>query len=153
MEEISYRRAEQSDIPEFVILRQRQLKEEGARQTCDLSGALADFFEKALQDESFVSWLAVCGGKIIATSGISFVQKPPYDQNITGKIGILSCMYTLPEYRRQGIAKRLLGLMVKEAEKYGCGDVQLTGSNMGVLLYENFGFRFNGNFMQYRIEG
>ena len=53
------------------------------------------------------------------------------------------------EYRRQGIARILLDKVVKEARDYGCGTVQITASDMGVLLYTDYGFRKNGNFMYY----
>ena len=50
-----------------------------------------------------------------------------------------------------GIARELLTRVVNEAKAYGCGCVQITASDMGVLLYTNFGFVKNGNFMQYAI--
>ena len=53
------------------------------------------------------------------------------------------------EYRRLGIARILLDKVVKEARDYGCGTVQITASDMGVLLYTDYGFRKNGNFMYY----
>lgn len=98
-----------------------------------------------------MSWLAVDGEKIVATSGMSFVEKPPYFSCPNGRIGLLSSMYTSDEYRRQGIAKALLTRVVEEAREYGCGCVQITASDMGVLLYTDFGFVKNGNFMQYKF--
>lgn len=59
--------------------------------------------------------------------------------------------FTDPLYRRRGIARELLARVVEEARKYGCGTVQITASDMGVLLYTDFGFVKNGNFMQFRI--
>lgn len=56
-----------------------------------------------------------------------------------------------PDYRRMGIAKELLSRVVKEARDFGCGTVQITASDMGVLLYTDFGFVKNGNFMQYKL--
>ena len=55
------------------------------------------------------------------------------------------------EYRRQGIARALLGRVVEEAKQYGCGAVQITASDAGTFLYADFGFRRNGNFMQYSL--
>ena len=91
------------------------------------------------------------GGRIVATSGMSFVEKPPYFSCPTGKIGLLSGMFTEPEYRRRGIARELLSRVVDAARAYGCGAVQVTASDAGVLLYGDFGFKKNGNFMQYRL--
>ena len=58
---------------------------------------------------------------------------------------------TEKNYRRMGIARELLTRVVNEAKAYGCSCVQITASDMGVLLYTNFGFVKNGNFMQYTI--
>ena len=82
---------------------------------------------------------------------MSFVEKPPYFGCPTGRIGLLSSMYTNPDYRRQGIARELLRRVVEEARAYGCGTVQITASDMGVLLYSDFGFVKNKNFMQYKL--
>ena len=82
---------------------------------------------------------------------MSFVEKPPYFGCPSGKIGLLSSMFTDPNYRRLGIARELLSLVVEEARAYGCDTVQITASDMGVLLYTNFGFVKNGNFMQYKL--
>ncbi|WP_081846513.1 GNAT family N-acetyltransferase [Butyrivibrio sp. AE3004] len=51
--------------------------------------------------------MAIDGDKIIGTSGMSFVEKPPYSGCPSGKMGLLSSMFTDPAYRRQGIAKEL----------------------------------------------
>ena len=83
---------------------------------------------------------------------MSFIEKPPYYSNPSGKIGLLSSMYTLKEYRRKGIAKQLLSRVVQEAKNYGCRVIQIGASDMGVLLYKNFGFFNNGKCMQYTIE-
>lgn len=149
MQEVAYRKLRKEDVGFFIKMRIHQLKEEGAQKTIDLEPYLAEYYEKHLTDGTFVSWLALQDRKIIATSGISFVEKPPYYSNPTGKIGLLSSMYTLKEYRRKGIAGTLLEKIVAEARSSGCGMIQITASDMGVLLYSNFGFQKNGNFMQY----
>ena len=102
-------------------------------------------------DGTFVSWLGVDEDKIVGTSGMSFVEKPPYFGCPKGKIGLLSSMFTSIDYRRQGIAKELLSRVVNEAKEYGCSSVQITASDMGVLLYTDFGFTKNSNFMQYQL--
>ena len=144
---ITYRRLEEKDLDTFIRMRIAQLREEGATEDLDLVPALRDYYRRHMADGTYVSWLAVDGEKIVGTSGMSFVEKPPYFGCPSGRIGLLSSMYTDPKYRRKGIAKELLSRVVEEARNYGCGCVQITASDMGVLLYTAFGFRKNGNFM------
>ncbi|MBR5180345.1 MAG: GNAT family N-acetyltransferase [Lachnospiraceae bacterium] len=148
---ISYGKLTEARLDIFIRLRIRQLREEGATEDIDLVPALQDYYRRHMADGTFVSWLALDGDRIVGTSGMSFVEKPPYFGCPSGKIGLLSSMFTDPEYRRKGIAKELLSRVVGEARAYGCGAVQITASDMGVLLYTDFGFVKNGNFMQYKL--
>jgi GNAT superfamily N-acetyltransferase len=148
---IQYRELTSEDLDTFIQMRINQLWEEGAKEDINLEPSLRDCYERHMADGTFVSWLALDGEKIVGTSGMSFVEKPPYYGCPSGRIGLLSSMFTDPHYRRRGIAKELLTRVVDEARAYGCGTVQITASDMGVLLYTDFGFVKNGNFMQYRL--
>ena len=149
--EIIYRRLTLNDLDIFIQMRINQLREEGAKEDIDLSPALRDYYQRHIADNTFISWIALDKDKIIGTSGMSIVEKPPYFGCPTGKIGLLSSMFTDKAYRRNGIAKTLLSKVVDEARKCGCGTVQITASDMGVLLYTDFGFTKNNNFMQYKL--
>ena len=138
---ITYRKLTPADLDTFISMRITQLREEGATEDIDLVPALKDFYNRHLADGTFISWLALDGKKIVGTSGMSFVEKPPYFSCPTGRLGLLSSMYTDPDYRRMGIAKELLNRVVCEAKEYGCGAVQITA----------YGFVHNGNFMQYKL--
>ena len=149
--DITYRKLEERDLDTFISMRITQLREDGATENIDLVPALKDFYHRHMADSTFVSWLALDGDKIIGTSGMSFVEKPPYFSCPTGRIGLLSSMFTDPGYRRMGLAKELLHRVVEEARAYGCGAVHITASDMGVKLYTAYGFVHNGNFMQYKL--
>ena len=148
---IAYQKLTKKELDTFIQMRIRQLREEGATEDIDLVPALQDYYNRHMSDGTFVSWLAMDGDRIVGTSGMSFVEKPPYFGCPSGKMGLLSSMFTDPEYRRRGIARELLSRVVGEARAYGCGTVQITASDMGVLLYTDFGFVKNGNFMQYKL--
>ena len=151
MNSVTYRRLTEENLAVFIEMRITQLREEGAKDDIDLRPALNDYYRRHLHDGTFVSWLALDGEKIVGTSGMSFVEKPPYFGCPSGKIGLLSSMYTDPGYRRRGIAKDLLTKVMDDARKYGCGAIQITASDMGVKLYTACGFVHNGNFMQYNL--
>ena len=149
--QIEYKRLTKKELDTFIEMRINQLREEGATEEIDLRPALKDYYLRHLADGTFVSYLAFDGEKIVGTSGMSFVEKPPYFACPSGKIGLLSSMFTNPDYRRKGIARELLSRVVKEAKDYGCKTVQITASDMGVKLYTDFGFVHNQNFMQYKL--
>ncbi len=77
---IQYRRLTENDLYTFIEIRIGQLCEEGAKEDFDLRPNLMDYYKRHMADGTFVSWLAVDadnGGKIIGTSGMYFVEKPP----------------------------------------------------------------------------
>jgi len=155
--DISYKKLITSELDVFIDMRITQLTEEYVSSgrtvptDVDLQSALKDYYNRHLADGTFVSWLAMDGNVIIGTSGMSFVEKPPYFGCPTGRLGLLSSMYTNPNYRRMGIANELLNRVIEEARAYGCGAVHITASDMGVKLYTAYGFKHNGNFMQYTL--
>ena len=145
---LEVRRAVGTDIPTLVETRVAQLCEEGASAVGDLRSALTEHYARHMADGSFVSWLALEGGRVVATSGLSIVEKPPYPGCPTGRIALVSGMFTLPAYRRRGVARDLLCRTVEEARAKGCGTVQITASSAGVPLYEGVGFVHNERFLQ-----
>ena len=155
--EIIYKKLTEKEIDRVIKLRIAQLTDEYTSEgktvpeNINLDKALKDFYTRNLAAGTYVSWLAFDGDKIVGTSGMSFTEKPPYFTCTTGKLGILSSMYTDPDYRRKGIATELLDRVVKEAKDHGCGTIYITASDMGVKLYESYGFKHNGNFMQYNF--
>lgn len=148
---IEYKRLTEKELDTFIDMRINQLREEGAKEEIDLMPALRNYYNRHMADGTFVSWLAFDGDVIIGTSGMSFVEKPPYFGCPSGRIGLLSSMFTNPNYRRKGIAKELLSRVINDAKEYGCGTIQITASDMGVKLYTDFGFVHNNNFMQYKL--
>ncbi len=149
--EITYQQLTEKELEAFIETRLRQLREEGAAADRDLTPNLRDYYHRHMADGTFAAWLAFDGEKLVGTGGISFVEKPPYYGCPSGKIGLLSSMFTDPAYRRRGIARELLQRLLAGAREYGCGVVQITASDMGVKLYSACGFAHNGNFMEYRL--
>ncbi len=155
--EIIYKRLSDIELEAFIDMRITQLTEEyvSSGKTVpdgvDLKSALFDHYHRHMADGTFVSWIAKDGDRIVGTSGMSFVEKPPYFSCPSGKLGLLSSMYTDPGYRRMGIARHLLDHVIGEAREYGCGSVHITASDEGVKLYTAYGFKHNGNFMMYDL--
>ncbi len=71
---------------------------------------------------------------------MSFYQVMPTYHNPSGKKAYIMNMYTAPEYRRQGIAFRMLDVLIEEARKKGISQIALEATEMGRPLYEKYGF-------------
>ena len=138
--EIVYKKLTAAELEAFIQMRIEQLREEGAKEDIDLAPALMDYYSRHMADGTFVSWLAFDGNKIIGTSGMSFVEKPPYFGCPSGRIGLLSSMFTNPNYRRKGIATKMLDLLVRDAKEHGITAISLEATAMGRPLYEKYGF-------------
>ena len=97
---ITFRKITVNDLEVFIKMRINQLREEGAKEDINLEAALKDYYLRHLSDGTFISWLALDNDRIIGTSGMSIVEKPPYFGCPSGKIGLLSksdcCQVCLP---------------------------------------------------------
>ena len=49
-------------------------------------------------------------------------------------------MYTAPEYRRRGIARKTLDMLVEECKRRGVRFITLEATASGQPLYESYGF-------------
>ena len=76
--------------------------------------------------------------------------RPPYPGNLAGREAYLLNMYTLPDYRKQGIASALLDAMEAEAIARRFGKVWLHASEAGRPLYERIGFVANPAYMEWQ---
>ena len=136
----------------LIELRIAQLIEEGDVNAATLAPEIRAFYERAFGNGTFRMWIAMSGRNVIGTVGLTLTEKPPYSANPTGKIGVLSSMYVAPEFRRRGIAKCLLGYVMRWEKRNGIGTIHITASEQGMKLYESCGFTHNERFMKYDLK-
>ena len=109
-----------------------------------LAGASLAYYKESLETDGHAAYLVFDGAgggeRFVAAGGISFYQVMPTCDNPTGKKGYVMNMYTRPEYRKQGIAGRVLELLIEEAHKRGITHITLDASDMGRPVYEKHGF-------------
>ena len=99
-----------------------------------------EYYREALKDGSHTAYLVFDGGILFGTGGVSYYRVMPTYHNQGGRKAYIMNMYTKPEYRRKGIAKKTLDLLVKEAKSRGIQDILLEATDMGRLLYKKYGF-------------
>lgn len=99
-----------------------------------------DYYKKALPNGDHTAYLIFDNEKFVGCGGISFFRVMPTCHNPTGYKAYLMNIYTIPEYRRRGIAYKTLDLLVNAAKDKGITHITLEATDMGRPMYEKYGF-------------
>lgn len=143
-ESLLYRRAGSHDRELLTRLRLEVLRAaNGLEEDVDLSRTELEsrrYYETCFLEDSHAAWLVFDGEEVVGTGAVSFYQVMPTYHNPSGKKAYIMNMYTRPDYRRRGIAYRVLELLTAEAEMRQIDAVTLEATAAGRPLYEAFGF-------------
>ncbi|MGY4105934.1 GNAT family N-acetyltransferase [Aeromonas encheleia] len=141
------REAKAADIPALVRLRMALFCELGELDDPLADGALWQateaYFSAAARDGSARSWLVEVDGEAVACGTLALFVRPPYPGNLAGREAYLLNMYTLPAWRKRGMASALLDVMAAYAREQRLGKLWLHASEEGRPLYERLGFVAN----------
>lgn len=146
-EKIVYRKAELKDVEILaehrIIFIHGIFKIDVMEQTKQLRKELIEYFREAIPNKTFIAWLAEYEKKIIATSGLAIWQAPLTYSGLgkKGRRGDILNMYTLPEYRKNGIATVLLDKLIEDARELNLEYVGLHATDDGIGIYKSRGFK------------
>ena len=87
-----------------------------------------------------VTVLALDGEIVAGCASMSFMRIMPTFSHPTGKRAHLMNVYTKSDYRRQGIARKMVNMLIDETWKRGATEISLDATKMGRPLYESLGF-------------
>ncbi|MBT3319726.1 MAG: GNAT family N-acetyltransferase [Clostridia bacterium] len=146
-----YRKAGVNDAQELAELRKKQLIDEGEQAENDIDDEMKRYFSVSIDSGELICWVAEEGETIIATSAICFYCLPPTFSNPTGQNAYITNMYTKNEFRRAGIATKLLTLLINEAVEQNYKVIRLHASEMGKSIYLEAGFEDSSGFMSKRL--
>ena len=138
---MDYKLATKEDIDELMGIRMEMLRivnELGENQ--DFSKELVSSSKRYFLDGNQVTCLAFDNGKTIGCASISYIEIMPTFSHPTGKRAHLMNVYTKEEYRRQGIAREMVELLIEDAKKKGATEISLDATEAGRPLYESLGF-------------
>ncbi|MBQ6933836.1 MAG: GNAT family N-acetyltransferase [Clostridia bacterium] len=140
MNDIVFRAATREDIPTICKFRVTQLSRGGTVEVPDIDAELKGFFNKCFDDNTIHQIFAFKDGEAIATGAVLFFAYPPSHVNRSGLIAYISNMFTLPEYRKQGLGTHILGMLEDEARRRGVKTAKLGATPMGKSLYVHAGY-------------
>ena len=138
--------AQKSDIPQLTQLRidflkvgQPDMSEETEKT---LKANITAFFEKHLNKDSvvFIARDDSADSKIVSTAILNIIEKPANTSYIHGRVGEVNSVYTLPEYRRRGIALQIIKNLIEYSKENQIDRVDLKATKMGAPVYLKAGF-------------
>jgi GNAT superfamily N-acetyltransferase len=137
------REASASDIPE-IIRQRRQMYEDmhyNDSLTLDTMASLSsEYLKSAMANGSFRAWLAADADRIAAGGAVVISLWPAHPYDLQCRRATILNVYTDPEYRRRGIARKLMQIMIAWCQREGFARVTLHASDDGRALYESLGF-------------
>ena len=101
--------------------------------------SLPGYYEKHLNKDLMV-YVARDDEDIVACAFLLIVEKPMSPSFITGKTGTVLNVYTKPEYRNKGYAKKLMTMMLEDATAQDVSVIELKSTEDGYSLYKSVGF-------------
>ena len=84
--------------------------------------------------------LAMDDDVVIGCASMSFIRIMPTFEHPTGKRAHLMNVYTRSEYRRKGIARKMVELLIEKTWEKGATEISLDATTLGRPLYEKMGF-------------
>ncbi len=135
------REANAGDIQGMVNNRIDFQHELGCQPDEEFIRATREYFCGHMEDDSFICYIALKDDQIIASVIICLYDVIPTTANVSGKVGYVFNVYTLKEFRGQGLATGLLERSIKEAKSRGAGELFLEAQDAGKGVYEHLGFQ------------
>lgn len=154
MNKIIYRKTTKADMKILMKLRLEMLREVNG-----LSGEYEYdenfIFESRRYFESGeqTTVIASDGETLVGCASLSYTWIMPTFSHPTGNRAHLMNVYTRADYRRRGISKKMVEILIDDAKENGVTEISLDATEMGRPLYESLGFKTSDSCMVMDLEG
>ena len=98
-----------------------------------------EYFEKG--DHTTILAVDEENARVIGCATLCYITMMPTFSHPTGKRAHLMNAYTNADYRRQGIAMKMMEILIEEAKERGVTEISLDATESGRPLYEKCGFK------------
>ena len=148
-QDFDLRLATVDDIPVLVNHRRRMFEDIYADKAVAHDPAHYDAMDDAyaailryeIPSGSTQAWVIEDSGVIAASGALKFTDWLPRPDGQRRGLVYVHSVYTVPEYRRHGLARRLLKAMIDYCRDNGWPRITLHASDFGRGLYEDLGFK------------
>jgi len=141
---IKIRTATKDDIEDLMNVRQEMLRiVNNLPDSETFDTTLIEQFRNYFLNGNQTTVIAVDKNKIVGCATISYISIMPTYSHPTGNRAHLMNVYTNKNYRRQGIAKQMVSMLIEEAKSKGATEISLDATEDGRPLYKSLGFTEN----------
>jgi ribosomal protein S18 acetylase RimI-like enzyme len=142
---ISWRVACITDAAKIAKHRRAMFRDMGYQDEAALDSMMARFLpwlEAKMTSGDYLAWLAVTDTDlVVAGAGLWLMDWPPHMVGSSARRGNILNVYTEPEFRRRGLARKLMEAALEWCQANAVDIVVLHASPEGRALYESLGFQ------------
>jgi Predicted acetyltransferase len=139
------RKATIDDIELLINLRIDYIIEDigelSQEEAVSIKKQLKTYFAKHIPTNTFIGIFAEIDNSVVSTAYLAISENPANLAFSTGIKGTLLNVLTYPEYRRKGIATKVINKVIEEAKAVGVSHINLSATSDGKYLYEKMGFK------------
>ena len=140
---IVYGQATKQDIDELIRLRLAFIEDDhgpvSPHDKACIEQQLLSFLNRKLGTELIV-FVAKDARKIVSVAYLNLFEMPANCRLLNGLFGEVFSVYTLPQYRGQGLCTALMQQLVEDAKSRGLSCIDLRATKDGYPIYKKLGF-------------
>lgn len=132
-----------TDIELDMVIRSRieMLKDvNGLSKDTEFDRDFMDNTKEYFKNSNQTTVLSIDNNEVIGCATVCYIRVMPTFDHPSGKRAHVMNVYTRSNYRRQGVALRMMKVLIEEAENRGVTEISLDATGSGRPLYEKCGF-------------
>ena len=144
MDKLIFRQADVQDIDILVKLRLAYVEADYGAVDAETKNTLRTQLEKYFPEhlgKDLFGFRCFDGDKAVSMVLLYIMDKPAFLTSMSGRTGTLLSVVTYPEYRKIGIAGKLVQMALDKAKQLGTDFVELQATADGEPLYRKIGFK------------
>ncbi|MEQ2453406.1 GNAT family N-acetyltransferase [Coprococcus ammoniilyticus] len=154
MNKIIYRKTTKADMKILMKLRLEMLREvNGLSGEYEYDENFISESRRYFESGEQTTVIASDGETLVGCASLSYTWIMPTFSHPTGNRAHLMNVYTRADYRRRGISKKMVEILIDEAKENGVTEISLDATEIGRPLYESLGFKASDSCMVMDLEG
>lgn len=137
---ITYEKASREQLPTVLKMRRECCACVFGRDESEFDGEFTRVSEKYFSGGDQTTVLAFDGEKAVGCATLCYITVMPTLDHPTGKRAHIMNVYVNPNYRRRGIARQMMSILLNGAKERCVTYVSLDATEDGAPLYKSLGF-------------